>query len=395
MELSCKVAVSAVSKVYIQKQSGSLDARKNTKALCLLAVVAVLIATLWPLNPFPRNGVTWLQGTNGLKFDRSAVVVSNGPLKPIDIQSTESYALELLLRPARTRSASTIMAVYKADGSKQFLVRQWTDGLIVTHDAAVESDSTRAIKFDVNHVFNRGKLVLITISSGTKGTTVYLDGRPVQSVPSFRITRSELSGEIVLGTSPGSYQQWSGELRGLAIYSKELTPADAMLHYNEWTEPTVGPPDLNGAIARYTFAEAGGDRVHNEVVSEPNLDIPATFSVPHKSLLESPAGEFRADRKYARDLLTNIIGFVPLGLIVCAYFTWTRSRWNSILITTFACGTFSFLIEVLQFYIPRRGSGITDIITNTLGAALGAALIQTSVVRHVLEEMKLIPSAQQ
>jgi VanZ family protein len=56
---------------------------------------------------------------------------------------------------------------------------------------------------------------------------------------------------------------------------------------------------------------------------------------------------------------------------------------------------FSFVIEVLQYYIPRRGSGVTDIITNTLGAALGAALMETTAVRHVLEEMKLIPSAQE
>lgn len=377
--------------VYIREQFAILEDRKKTKALCVVAVVAVLIATLWPFNPFPQNGVTWLQGTNGLKFDKSAVVVSDGPLNPVETESTESYTVELLLRPARTRSACTIMAVYKADSSKQFLVRQWSDGLIATHDASVDSDSTRTIKFDVNHVFHSGRLVLVTISSGTNGTTVYLDGQPVQSIPGFRISRSELSGQIVLGTSPASYQQWSGELRGLAIYSKELTPADAILHYRQWTDPNGGRPDLSGAISRYTFAEVGGNKVHNQVASEPDLKIPAAFSVPYKSFLESPATEFRANWKYARDLLTNIVGFVPLGLIVCAYFAWTRSRWKAILIATVACGTFSFVIEVLQYYIPRRGSGITDIITNTLGAALGAALIQTSPVRQVLEETKLIP----
>jgi VanZ family protein len=137
-----------------------------------------------------------------------------------------------------------------------------------------------------------------------------------------------------------------------------------------------------------------GHKVHNEVASQPDLEIPATFSVPHKSFLQSPTEEFRANFRYARDLLTNIIGFVPLGLIVCAYFVWTRNRWKAILIATLACGMFSFLIEVLQYYIPRRGSGITDIITNTLGAALGAALMRARPVRRILGDLKLIPSGQ-
>jgi len=243
----------------------------------------------------------------------------------------------------------------------------------------------------VDHVFRRGKLVLVTISSGSNGTTVYLDGQPGRAFSRFKISRSEPSAEIVLGTSPATYHPWPGELRGLAIYSKELAPADALRHYKEWTDPG-GHPDLDGATARYAFAEAAGDEVRNEVISGPNLEIPATFSVPHKGLLRSPAEEFRADWMYTSDVLVNIAGFVPLGLIVCAYLAWTRGRWEAIVVTTVACGTLSFMIEVLQYYIPRRGSNTTDIITNTVGAALGAMIAQSSVVRRILGRIELIPS---
>ena len=88
----------------------------------------------------------------------------------------------------------------------------------------------------------------------------------------------------------------------------------------------------------------------------------------------------------------NIAGFVPLGLIACAYFSWTKRRWKAILIATVACGILSFVIEVLQYYLPRRFSGTTDIITNTLGAAVGAVLIRAGPVRHALKEIKLIRS---
>ena len=162
-------------------------------------------------------------------------------------------------------------------------------------------------------------------------------------------------------------------------------------HYQDWTDPGKHPPDLDGAIARYAFTEAGGREVRNEVASGPNLEIPSTFSVPHKGFLLSPAKEFNADWRYAVDVGMNIAGFVPLGLVVCSCLAWTKSAWKAMLYTVIACGILSFMIEVLQYYIPRRGSGITDIITNTLGAALGAVLMRVSLVRLPLEKLKLIP----
>jgi len=352
-------------------------------------VLAVLAATLWPFNPFEPNGVYWLQGTNGLRFEKDGLVVSAVPLSPPETRAPDSYSLEFLLRPASVKSSHTILAIYAPNRTQQFIVRQWTDGLLVTHNADVDRDRTRTIKFDVDHAFLPGRLVLVTISSGPNGTTVYLDGQPREMIPRFKISRSELSGEIVLGTSPATYHPWQGELCGLAIYSRDLTPAEALLHYKEWSTPS-GHPDLDGAMARYSFAEMAGREVRNEVVSGPNLEIPARFSIPHKSFLRSAEKEFKADWRYTVDVLVNIAGFIPLGAIVCAYFGWTRIRWQAIFAATVACGILSFVIEVLQYYIPRRGSGTTDIITNTLGAAVGALLTRTSVVRRVLRRMRVI-----
>jgi len=137
------------------KQFSALETRKRTKAICVVAVVAVLIATLWPFNASPRNGVTWLHESTGLKFEKAGLVVTRGPLRPVDTEA-ESFSLELLLRPASTRSAYTILAFYTPTRPRQLLVRQWTDGLLlVTHDAAVENDKTK-----------RSNLTWITFSVG-------------------------------------------------------------------------------------------------------------------------------------------------------------------------------------------------------------------------------------
>jgi len=242
---------------------------KRTKAFCIAAVVAVLIATLWPFNPFPRNGVAWLQRTGGLKLEGTGLVISSEPLKPAETQATESYSLELMLRPASTQFKSTILAFYTPTRPRQLLVRQYRDSLQVTHDAAIESDSTNTIKFDVDHFFRPRRLVLVTISSGSNRTAVYLDGQLADFFSRYKISRSELSGQIILGTSAVNYAPWEGELRGLAIYSKELTPADALRHYQQWTDGSV-PPDLDRVIARYPFAEGSGREVRNQVAAGPS-----------------------------------------------------------------------------------------------------------------------------
>jgi len=125
------------------------------------------------------------------------------------------------------------------------------------------------------------------------------------------------------------------------------------------------------------------------VSSGDNLEIPRWYKVPRKALLKSPRREFAANWDYVSDVLRNIIGFIPLGLIVCAYFKCTLSQSRAIVSTILVGAMLSFTIELLQFYVPPRNSGITDIITNTLGTAVGAMLLRPSLF-HALRKSWLI-----
>jgi len=144
------------------------------------------------------------------------------------------------------------------------------------------------------------------------------------------------------------------------------------------------PFDLEKAIALYRFSERSGYEIHSSVASAPDLVIPATFRVPYKRMLKSPIEELQPNGTYAADLLSNVAEFVPLGFFVCAYLrTAGLGKWAAILCTIVAGAFLSSLIEVLQAYIPQRGSGMTDIITNTIGSAVGA-LIARSDFRQCL-----------
>lgn len=375
----------------MNEQSQAAREKNRLGIICVIAILAVLAATMWPLNPFPPNRVRWLTEANGIAFDGAGLVLSKEPLRSADTTAPQSCTLEFQLRPAAIGSSYTILSFYKPDNPTQFLVKQWTDGLLVTHDVADAKGRLKRSKFDLDHAFQVDRVLLVTIVSGPNGTVVYTDGHRAKILPKFKIPRSELSGQIVLGTSPIDYQPWVGRFLGLAIYSRELTAAEVFEHYKSWTYGVgVDPSQLDGATTLYYFMERAGREIHNAVVSGPDLEIPKHFAVPHKAMLASPLKEFKASWGYLKDVLLNVAGFVPLGFLLCAYFASTRSRGKAIFCTILAAGTLSFVIEVLQAYIPRRLSGITDIITNTLGAAIGAGFARPSVVRNILRKAKLI-----
>jgi VanZ family protein len=360
---------------------------ERAKLLSRVAVLAVLIATLWPFNPVPRNGAQWLPGGTGLRFGADGVVVSTSSFLPPE-GDARSYTLELLLRPATGRQ--TILTIYSPHRSKFLVVRQHLSGLVVTHDVDVYNDPTRSVSVYVNQVFRPGATVQVTISSGPDGTGVYVNGQLADRIPPFAIVRDEVAGEIDLGCAPIGHSTWRGEFFGLALYAKALTPDQAMEHYQAWTE-AGRPVDLEGALARYRFVEQSGDEIRNEVVSGPNLAIAKNFFVPHKAFLASPPSEFKPDWSYLHDVIINIVGFMPLGGIVCAYFLWKNPSSKALILTTISCGLLSLTIEILQYFVPRRGSGWTDVITNSLGAFLGALLLRLGIVRRVLASARLVP----
>jgi glycopeptide antibiotics resistance protein len=126
--------------------------------------------------------------------------------------------------------------------------------------------------------------------------------------------------------------------------------------------------------ALYLFDEHAGKIVHDYAGSGGDLYIPEHFLVLNQIVLEPPWKEILTQQSYLKNILINVAGFVPLGLLFCAYFS-SVSRVRYAAAATVILGfTVSFTIEFLQASLPTRFSGVTDIITNTLGICIGVAL---------------------
>ena len=353
-----------------------LLARKNVIRLCGIVVVAVIIATLWPFSFCARNGVSWLPDGTGLRFAGNGVVVSKTPLNRAALGSGDSYSLEIVVRPAKMKSMGTFLSFYSDNTSSEFMLFRQGNSLEISRGFLNAREDSRSPAFGTASVFETGKLLLLTITSGKDGTTIFKNGGRFRVLSEFEIKASDLAGQIILGTSAIRFQPYSGEIRGLAVYNRELSPEEVLGDFRTWS--STGALDLGttpGAVAVYRFHHASSDLSHSATGSAPDLYIPRHFVVPHKPFLESPRDEFRANREYAVDLVENVIGFMPVGFILCAYFAYCCPLWKAIVYATLAGGALSIAIEIAQFYVPPRGSGMSDIITNTAGAAIGALLL--------------------
>lgn len=70
------------------------------------------------------------------------------------------------------------------------------------------------------------------------------------------------------------------------------------------------------------------------------------------------------------EFVSNIVMFVPFGLLTT--FLWpSRWNWRRMLLLGAATSTF---IEVTQLIIPGRVTALSDVIANTAGGVVGAAV---------------------
>lgn len=354
----------------------ALAQRKRLGILCWCAVIAVLVATLWPFDFQAINKIRWLPNSAGLRFDGEGIVLSIASLPPAVATSGNSCSLELLMRPSSIKTTGIFFSIYDKKTRSEFVLDQKMNRLLISRAVSTGLDEVNLREPDEKHTFEAGSLLLVTVTSGPDGMNVYWNGGQPQRFPGFTMMPCVSASQIALGSSTLFFSTYWGEIHGLAIYPKELGTDEILRDFHIWTsEDAFDPSQLPAATAVYGFREGMGSRIRNLVGSAPDLQIPEHFVMPQKPFLESPAREFKATWSYARSMADNILGFVPLGLIFCAYFAFTRSVRRAIVYATFAGGTLSFVIEVLQYYVPSRGSGITDIITNTTGAALGALLV--------------------
>ena len=74
------------------------------------------------------------------------------------------------------------------------------------------------------------------------------------------------------------------------------------------------------------------------------------------------------------DVVSNVLGYAPLGFLACVAVLRLHPRWPSVWIATLLAFLLSLLLESLQMFLPMRVPSNVDLALNFGGALLGAML---------------------
>jgi hypothetical protein len=359
-------------------------ARIALGAVCIVIICVLLTAGLWPFCA-PKNGVAWIPGENGLRFGSRGTVASAEGLR---VGSPGGdCTLEILLQPVQIKGNGTILAFDSPrDPQLPFNVQQrWEDVAIERAGTDAAGKQTRMF-LETYGVLQAGQNTLLTITGEPSSTVVYANGVRAKVSSGFGLSSNDLAGRLVLGTSTVN-ESWAGKIAGFAVYDSALSPAEVKTHSQLWLRaefPVV--PGERAPVALYRFNEGSGDTIHDLSGHGHDLAIPSRYFVLHPEFLGSPLPAF-LDRdsgwrswSYWANVCLNVAGFVPMGFFFTAYFSLVRPIGRARIAVVAMGLVVSLTIEVGQYFLPTRDSGINDLITNTLGTAIGAVLCAPALI---------------
>src|SRR5215469_141656 len=244
--------------------SPTFGEKKALASLCLLIFGVMLVAAFWPFRLHPKNRVTWLGNERGLHFGGGGIVLGSKEFEFSDSGATAGVSLEMWVEPSQDKYSAALLAASSRRNPEQFRLRQDSDGLLVLQEPFSSSRHSALAALWVAHAFQAHQRSFISISSGTRGTTVYVDGVPTKKSSTFRLTEKDFSGQLIIGSAPAdTYDTWRGEFLGMALFGRELSQAQVAEHYQAWLHGR--PEDLmsDRPAALYVFEEGAGNIVHN------------------------------------------------------------------------------------------------------------------------------------
>jgi hypothetical protein len=351
-------------------------------ALTILVLFAILMIGLKPKDFSPPNNATWLKDKPGIRFEKNSIAYTDSIADLIHehISPQKGFSIEIALKPKsyREEGFNFIFSIHGGSDLSQLLIGQWHSSLIVmngndyNHRRKIERISFKSTSSVPN-------MQLLTVTTGSKGSKIYLDGRQVSSRKNVHLEIPDgKTARILLGNSVHASHPWNGEIYGVALFGTVLSKKDIETHFQTWSEKQRFPFAKQPLpFILFPLDEKGGGIAADYTGNADPLHLPARIKVLSPDFFPRGRQALLLNRSIFtnRDALLNFFGFIPLGFLLSA--TLIRlgggSKRHSITIALVVGFFVSLFIETIQAWTPVRSSDLQDLILNTAGAWIGAA----------------------
>ncbi|MGV7223927.1 MAG: VanZ family protein [Nitrospinales bacterium] len=363
-----------------------INARYNHQRMWLwilmLLLVSVLFFGLRPKDFRFENGAVWLKGEAGVQFNNDGLIFAQPFLKQVDIGASleQGFSIGLSLKPAAYKRGNFgfILSIHDGRDRDQFLVGQWRSHIIVMNGDDY-SHKRRHPRISVDTAHQNDKPLFLTLTTGKQGTRIYIDGHIAKSDPRLTLTLpTGPNSRMTLGNSVYGINAWKGEIQGLTVYGRDLTGDEVVSHFEQWAAAkSFRFAQARSPLLLYTFEEGQGTHVQDLSGNGAHLEIPQKMRVLQKRILSVPSRyNFELNRSLFSDVVVNLLGFMPLGLVLSVVLGGYKGQFDRsvIVLTVLICFLLSLGIEIAQAWIPSRSSSLQDLVLNTGGGWLGVVI---------------------
>jgi len=364
---------------------------------CLFLLLGILLFGLWPFWYAPPNHAEITEDPGAIRFQRNGeqAKLDAGGLaytpQPLTWQNPHrsdagSLTLEISARPSCQFKwgLGLLVALCDQNDSIKLLLAQWKTHLVI-RTFFFPSKRGSYTEIGLKDVLIHDQTSFITVTSDESKTVLYVNGqmnREVANISLFPRNTDFSVYRLYFGNDLSLAHPWSGELHGFALYDRALTPAEAAASFIQWSGAAAHPlsMDRSKAIVRYAFDTTisleDGMTVRDLAGGRNPLLVSATIPFKKPLLDHSP---LRSNG--TMDTIVNLLGFIPFGVFFACWFSQVARRtpfWSCA--AAVACGFLvSLFIEVQQSFMPTRSSSLNDLICNTVGTILGAALFRCAL----------------
>lgn len=355
------------------KHKGTDMLQRNRGRLTAMVIAIILLGVLRPGPPAWPNHLRWRIQGPGLEFGDVAQALSEGPI----VSSTGEMTVEIWLVPGfrRTKANQEIISFYDEQQPRPLLLGQFKRGFILRgREGNPRGDPRHDSYIRIREVGleSRQNLRHLALTVSGEGTRLHVNGRATSLVLPKTIAEEGVAfgGRLILGTSYSGWHAWFGGMLAVAIYDRVLGPEELRAHA---LDPARGGDTLlrdSSVLALYRFEEGKGDRTRSAVARGPDLTFPERLIRATESKYLTIHRNYPDEGSWLlRDIVLNVLGFMPLGFLI----SWKKGL-RAVGIALVVGFALSLSIELAQAFIPGRASSMNDLMSNSVGALLGALL---------------------